>query len=164
MKPVGSSASEKKAGMAFAFFMIPLLIAACIPMPTAEPTPTAYAPYRITPEENPYASQTSDLGLQIAGVTLTSINLSERDDLSPPRVVVGFLGSMPSVCNELRINVSLPDANARIFIEVYSLIDPDLKCEDVFQQFEASILLGTYSPGRYTVWVNEGLIGDFVAY
>lgn len=73
-------------------------------------------------------------------------------------------GYMPSVCNELRIKVNPPDENFRIFIEVYSLIDPTIKCEDVFQQFETSILFGEYSSGRYTVWVNEGLVGDFVSY
>ncbi|NOH03656.1 MAG: hypothetical protein HND47_17690 [Chloroflexi bacterium] len=133
-------------------------------MPTAEPTATAYAPYRITPEDNPYAPQTSDLGMQIASVTITSVSLLERLDLTPPRVAVSILGSMPSVCNELRINVNLPDENYRIFIEMYSLVNPDVQCDNVFQQFEASVLLGTYSSGRYTVWINEGLVGDFVSY
>ncbi|MDL1944611.1 hypothetical protein FBQ99_19960 [Chloroflexi bacterium CFX2] len=145
-------------------FLIPImLLAGCIPLSTAEPTATAYAPYRITPEDNPYAPRTSDLGMQIASVTITSINLSERFDLTPPRVAMSILGSMPSVCNELRVNVSLPDEDYRIFVEVYSLINPDVQCDNVFQQFEASILLGTYSSGRYTIWVNEGLVGDFVS-
>lgn len=141
-----------------------LTLGACFPVPTPEPTPTAYVPYRITLEENPYASQTGDLGRQIAGVTITSVSLAERFDLTPPRVVVGILGSMPSVCSELRIEVEPPDENFRIFIEVYSLMDSDVTCDRVFQRFEASILLGTYSSGRYTVWVNDGLAGDFVTY
>ncbi len=102
--------------------------------------------------------------MTIGGVTLTSISLSERFDLTPSRVVVRLLGSMPSVCNELRVEVNLPDAQGRIFMDVYSLINKDMDCDNVFQQFEATILLGTYSSGRYTIWINEGLIGDFVAY
>lgn len=140
------------------------MLSACIPAPAPEPTATALLPYRITLEENPYAPRTSDLGKQIAGVTLTSINLSERIDLTPSRVVVGFLGSMPSVCNELRIDIEPPDDQFRIFIEVYSLIDTNLPCDRVFQQFEVSITLGTYSRGRYTIWVNESPVGDFVTY
>ena len=146
------------------YFLVFILLSACIPAPTAEPTPTTVPPYRITPEENRYAPKTGDLGMTIGGVTLTSISLSERFDLDPTRVVIRFQGSMPSVCNELRIEVSLPDEQARIFIDVYSLINPDIECDNVFQQFEASVLLGTYSSGRYTLWVNEGLVGDFVSY
>jgi hypothetical protein len=47
---------------------------------------------------------------------------------------------------------------------VYSLMNPDINCDNVFQQFEADVLLGVYSPGRYTVWINNGLIGDFIIY
>lgn len=145
-------------------FAAVLFLSACIPVPTPELTATASAPYRITMEENPFAPRTGDLGKQMAGVTITSVNLSERFDLSPSRVVVGMLGYMPTVCNELRINVELPDKEYRIFIEVYSLMDTSLGCERVFQYFEAVILLGTYSNGRYTVWVNGSLIGDFTTY
>jgi hypothetical protein len=146
-----------------ALLFFALLLTGCIPVPTLEPTATTVVPYRITPEDNPYAPQTSDIGMTLAGVTITSISLSERFDLSPSRVAVRILGSMPSVCNELRIEVSLPDEQARIFIEVYSLVNPEVTCDNVFQQFEATVLLGTYSNGRYTVWINEGLIGDCVA-
>ena len=148
----------------FRLLVLASLITACIPAATMEPTATAYAPFRITPEDNPYAPQTGDLGMTIGGVTLTSISLSERFDLDPIRVVIRFQGSMPSVCNELRIEVNLPDEQARIFMDVYSLVNPDIECDNVFQQFEASILLGTYSSGRYTIWINDGLVGDFVSY
>ncbi len=154
----------KTALRAIQFLIFITLIGGCIPAPTVEPTSTVYAPYRITPEENPYTPQTSDLGLQLAGVTVTSVGLSERLDLTPTRVVLRIQGSMPSVCNQLRVTISLPDENFRIFIEAYSLVDTDIKCDDVFQQFEADILMGTYSSGRYTVWVNGGLVGDFVSY
>lgn len=146
-------------------FIIPFLfLGACIPAPTAEPTTTASAPYRITLEENMHAPRTGDLGMQIAGVTITSVNLSERFDFAPPRATLGIIGYMPSVCNELRIDVNPPDKNYRIFVEVYSLINPNIQCDNVFQQFEASVLFGKYSSGRYTVWVNDDLVGDFVAY
>lgn len=146
------------------YIIFAVLVVGCIPTPTAAPTATPYAPYRITPEENPYAPQTSDLGKQIAGVTISSVSLSERIDLTPSRVALRIQGSMPSVCNELRISIERPDEEARIFIEAYSLVNPDIQCDDVFQQFEASILMGTYSSGRYTIWINGGLAGDFVSY
>jgi len=141
-----------------------LLLSGCLSAPTAEPTPTAALPYRITQEENPYAPGTGDLGKQRAEITPTSVTLIERSELEPSRVAVVLQGMIPSVCNELRIEVGLPDESFRIFIEAYSLINPTVQCDNVFQQFEATVLLGTYSAGRYTIWVNETYSGDFVVY
>lgn len=137
-------------------------LSACIAVPTVEPTSSL--PYRITPDENIYIPKPEDVSLQIAGVTITSVALSESYEYSPPRAILNILGYMPSVCNELRIRISPPDENYRVFVEVYSLINKDIKCDDVFQQFEANILLGYYSAGRYTVWINDALAGDFVSY
>ncbi len=146
------------------FLLIFILISACSIIPTAEPTETAALPYRITPDENIYAPRTEDLGKQIAGVTITAVSLSEKYEYSPPRAMLNILGYMPSVCNELRVQINPPDENYRVFIEVYSLINPNINCENVFQQFEANILFGYYSKGRYTVWINDNLVGDFVSY
>ncbi|MBK6791235.1 MAG: hypothetical protein IPG80_01550 [Anaerolineales bacterium] len=145
-------------------FLCAILISACVPIPTPEPTPTAAPPYRITPNENPFEPKIEDTGRQTASVTLTSVGFSESYGFTPPRAVLALVGYMPSVCNELRVNINPPDEQYRIFVEVYSLINPDVECDNVFQQFETSILLGTYSPGRYYVWINDALAGDFVSY
>ena len=121
-------------------------------------------PVFLAPEENAYAPKTQDSGLRQVGIILTSINLVERTDLNPTRVELNLLGSLPSVCNELRIKYNPPNDQYQIFIEVYSLENPNLTCDNVFQQFEATLLFGVYSSGRYTVWINGGLIGDFVTY
>jgi subtilisin-like proprotein convertase family protein len=71
---------------------------------------------------------------------------------------------MPSVCNELRIKVNPPNAAYQIFIEIYSIVNPNRNCENVFQQFETSILLGEYSTGQYSIWVNGSFVGDIVSY
>lgn len=144
--------------------LLAFVLSACLAAPIAEPTATVIPPRQLTADENPYAPKVEDASLQQAGVTLTSVNLSERYDLTPRRVAIYFLGYMPSVCNELRIHVAPPDNEARIFIEVYSLMDPGVTCDRVFQQFEVTILLGTYTNGRYTVWVNNEPVGDFVVY
>ena len=141
-----------------------IFISACSIIPTVEPTATSSVPYRITPDENVYAPRTEDLGKQTAGVTITSVSLAEKYEFSPPRAILNILGYMPSVCNELRIEISPPDESFRVFIEVYSLINTDINCDNVFQQFEANILMGNYSTGRYTIWINDALAGDFVSY
>lgn len=139
-------------------------LSACITAPSPIITATPPAPYRITPDENPFEPRLEDTGRQVASVVITSILLSERYEFTPPRAAINITGYMPSVCNELRIEISPPDERYQVFIEAYSLIDPSIQCDDVFQQFEADILLGTYSPGRYSVWINGALAGDFVSY
>ncbi len=146
-------------------FIIPLIIlAGCTTIPTPEPTASPASPAIIQVEENPYRPQAKDAGAKIAGAIVDNTNLVERFDLDPFRVELNISGSVPSVCNELRVDVSPPNANYQIYIEVYSLIDKNVNCDNVFQQFEASLLLGVYSNGRYTVWVNEGYAGDFITY
>ncbi len=146
------------------FLFLTLILSACITQPTPEPTATASMPFVFKSADNPYAPRPEDANLQIGGVELTSLDLAEQVESSPIRVQVRFLGSLPRACNELRIDVGTPNDQYQIFVEIYSLVDSKVECENVFQQFEASILLGVYSAGRYTVWVNGGLIGDFVTY
>ncbi len=146
------------------FLFLTLALSACAAQPTPEPTSTASVPYVIKSADNPYAPRPEDANLQIGGVELTSLNLAEQAGSVPARVALRFLGSLPRACNELRIDVAAPNDQYQIFVEIYSLIDSKVECENVFQQFEASVLLGVYSAGRYTVWVNGGLVGDFVTY
>ncbi|MDP1715319.1 MAG: hypothetical protein Q8L41_11310 [Anaerolineales bacterium] len=148
------------------FLVITVFLSACAALraPTPTSTPTTVIPLILLVEENPYRPQLEDTSLSIAGIELTSINLLERFDLDPFRVQLRLSGSLPSVCNELRIEVAPPNENFQVVMEVYSLANPNIRCEHVLQQFEASILLGVYSTGRYTVWVNEGLVGDFIMY
>jgi hypothetical protein len=148
-------------------FLLPILfLSACAAQPTQAPipTPTISAPLVLKQEENPYAPKTNDLVLNQDGITLTSLSLSERYDLTPLRAELHLFGSMPSVCSELRIKVNPPDNQYKISIEAYSVSDLKLKCENVFQQVDTTILLGVYSPGQYTVWVNDSYVGDIVSY
>lgn len=146
-------------------FILPILVLiSCIAVPTVEPTTTTAIPVIVIVEENPYRPQSNDAGLKLAGAIINNTNLVERFDLDPFRVELNISGSLPSVCNELRINASPPNVDYQILVEVYSLINTDINCDNVFQQFEASLLLGVYSNGRYTVWVNEGYAGDFITY
>jgi len=146
------------------FLFLSILLSACIAQPTPEPTPTNSIPFIITAADNPYEPKPEDINMQIGGVVLTSVGLTEQTDSTPVRVKLNLLGSLPRACNELRMEVADPNEQYQIFVEVYSLVNPNVECENVFQQFEATVLLGVYSSGRYTVWVNNGLVGDFVSY
>jgi hypothetical protein len=146
------------------FLLLILTLSACVAQPAQTPAPTASAPFVITQEENPYAPKTDDVKLKQDDITLTSVSLSERYDLTPLRAELHVFGSMPSVCSELRIKVNPPDNKYQIVVEIYSVADPKLKCENVFQQIETTILLGEYSAGQYTVWVNDSLVGSVASY
>jgi hypothetical protein len=146
------------------FLLLILILSACIAQPVAEPTPTTPAPFVFKQEENPYAPKTEDLSLKQDEVSLTSVNLSERFDLTPMRAELHVLGSMPSVCSELRIKIDPPNDKYQVSIEIYSVAQPKLNCDNVFQQVDTTILLGVYSAGQYTVWVNDNLVGSMVLY
>src|SRR5512136_1057047 len=87
-----------------------LLLAACAALqPPSSPTPTASPPYVIRREENPYEPKLEDVSLKQDGVVLTAVSLSERYDMTPVRTELHLLGSMPSVCNELRVKINPPN-------------------------------------------------------
>lgn len=145
-------------------FCFALLLSACSGQPTPAPTPAISRPLVIRQEDNSYAPKPEDLGMQKAGVVLTSLDLFENAGISPVRTELAILGSTPSVCHELRIVVNPPDNDYQIFIEIYSIVDPKLNCDNVFQQFEASILFGEYSSGVYSIWANSRFVGTIVSY
>lgn len=69
-------------------------------------------------------------------------------------------GSLPTPCHELRIVILPPNEEARIDVDVYSLLSPMSVCTQVLEPFEASVSLGTYTGGAYIVSVNGEKIGE----
>lgn len=141
-----------------------ILLTACVAVPVPEPTPTITRPSVLVSADNPYALQPGEETLTRAGVEVSSVSLIERVDLDPIRVEVNFLGSLPTTCNQPRMEIGLPNDQYEINIILYSVVKAGSKCEQVLQQFEANILLGVYSSGRYTVLINGGMVGDFIVY
>ncbi len=70
-------------------------------------------------------------------------------------------GSLPTPCHALKWEVHGPDSAGRIEVVLYSLADPDLACIQVLEPFEASIPLGSFESGSYTVSLNGEQIGEF---
>jgi hypothetical protein len=80
---------------------------------------------------------------------------------SPIQVSVQLSGSLSDPCHQLRVVVSLANANHEINLEVYSVYDSSLMCITVIKPFSVNIPLGTYPSGHYTVFVNGELLGEF---
>jgi hypothetical protein len=139
-------------------------LSSCLVPPETIATPTENIHQVIAGEQNPFAPKSGDDNLVQGGVILTSIDLSISTGIPSGRTKITILGSMPSVCNQLRIKVNPPDKTYEIRIQIYSILDPKIKCDNVFQQFETSILLGEYSAGEYSVWVNGAFVGNTVSY
>jgi hypothetical protein len=81
----------------------------------------------------------------------------------PVQVNVILRGSLPDPCHELRIIPSEPDEDKKINLEVYSLADPSQACITVIEPFEATVSLGSFPQGTYTILVNGEILGKFDA-
>ena len=78
----------------------------------------------------------------------------------PVQAALLVSGTLPTPCHELRATVSEPDKENNIYVELYSLTDPNMACIQMLEQFEASIPLGSYSSGSYTVFLNGDEVGE----
>jgi hypothetical protein len=79
----------------------------------------------------------------------------------PPQISLNLSGNLPTPCHQFRADVSKPDAENRINVDVYTVVDPNMMCIQVLKEFSESINLGTYPSGHYSVWVNGESVGEF---
>lgn len=79
----------------------------------------------------------------------------------PVQINLILRGDLPTPCNQLRIKVTPPDAQNRILVDVYSVVDPDQICTQVLEPFEALVSLGSFASGKYSVFVNGEYLGEF---
>ena len=112
------------------------------------PTPPAYLPLP------------SDSRLTKAKAMIDSSSLIfTTGDLVQVELILN--GHLPTPCHELRIHIPEPDAEGNIMVEIYSLTEPDIICEQVLRAFNETIILGVYPRGSYLVWINGGVVGNF---
>ncbi len=77
-------------------------------------------------------------------------------DTAQPRVVLTVIGNKPTGCHQLRVAAGRPDAQNRIPVDVYTVVDPTMMCTQVLSPFHADANLGTFPPGAYTLVINGG--------
>jgi hypothetical protein len=112
------------------------------------------------PAADPYAPQPGDSALIRGNVSIQEMDLLIRESF-PPQIALTLKGELPTPCHQLRVQAEAPDADNRINVEVYSVVNPELVCIQVVEPFEANISLGTYPAGHYSVWVNGEMAGEF---
>ncbi|MCA1900183.1 MAG: hypothetical protein LDL50_05690 [Chloroflexi bacterium] len=81
----------------------------------------------------------------------------------PPQFTLLLKGSLPTPCHQLQVDVQPPDAENNIWVEAYSLANPNRVCAQVLKPFEENLPLGTFPAGRYTLWVNGEKLAEFDA-
>lgn len=145
------------------FFLLTLLSASCAPTRNTLPPDriVTYPPDDTIssnePPANPLAPKPGDVNLTRGEVFIKESGLLIRES-SPPQIALFFSGDVPTACHELRVLVSPSDAENKIMVDIYSVVDPDMICTQVLKPVKESIELGTFPSGRYTVWIN----GDFM--
>ncbi len=156
-------------------FTIALVIVACTPLSNQSPVPDPdttlppEAPVTSPPQNGtnpvetpamPFAAKPSDVDLSRGEVFLNESQLLIRESF-PPQIALNLSGDLPTPCHELRVTIQEPDAENKINVEVYSIVDPEQVCTQVLEPFQESIELGTFPSGHYTVWVNGEMLGEF---
>ena len=156
------------------FFLTLLLISlltACAPTQTPLPdTPVDSMPPMFTPRPgDPVSPKTDDTlprpgdkALHRGTVYLDSADLLTLESY-PLQFSLALAGNLPTPCNHLRVAVSPPDAENKIVVNVYSVVDPNAVCIQMLEAFEVSIPLGSYPSGHYTLWVNGEQVAEFDA-
>ncbi len=139
-----------------------LFVTGCSLLPLgAQSTPTPTTP-AIPPSS--YAPQPGDALLKRDQVFLDMENSTMLIMESYPiQVSVLLNGSLSDPCHQLRAVVIPADAEKQINIELYSMVDSSKACITVIQPFTATIPLGSYANGHFTVFVNGELLGEFDA-
>jgi hypothetical protein len=125
------------------------------------PNPTSYPPPSggEDPSPDPYAPRPGDEAKQRGEVYIDSHDILILESF-PPQFRLQVTGSLPTPCHELRAVVDEPDEQNQIHVEMYSLVDPAITCAQVLEPFEASISLGSFESGSYTVFVNGEQVGE----
>ena len=148
------------------FLLLTLFLLASCSNPTITPippdTPISSDPDTGLPPDpsDSYIPEDDDANLSQGKVYLDSTDMLVLESY-PVQINLLLKGSLPTPCHKLRVLVHEPDADKRIDIDVYSVVDSSLICIQVLEAFERTIPLGSFPTGHYTVWINSEKIGEF---
>jgi hypothetical protein len=148
--------------------LITLTLSACSVGNGAYPNPSYPDPgYENPGYENPsdinqYLPNPADLNLTRQDAHVASSQLLIMESM-PQQFSINLKGNLPNPCYRLRIAPSAPDAENKINVEVYSLIDPELVCTQTTKPYDVNFPLGSYPSGHYFLLVNGTQIAEFDA-
>lgn len=136
------------------FILAALLFISCSPVTT--PIPPVFT------GDNPYAPQPGDSAMLRGDLRIDSASLVLAAS-QPPQVTVKFAYFQPTPCYKLRVEVSGPDSQNAINLNAYAVAEKDKPCTlmALATPLQASLNLGSFPKGHYTVSVNGVKAGEF---
>lgn len=136
------------------FILAALLFTACGPTSTSN-TPASTG-------DNPYAPQAGDSDMLRGDIHIDTASLIKTES-QPPQVTLNFTYFQPTPCYQLRVEVSQPDAQGRINVSAYGVTEKDKACAlmALSTPLKASLNLGSFAKGHYSVFVNGLKAGGF---
>lgn len=129
-------------------------------LPQDEEGPIVNLPGEIRFQDQEPAPGEAELVEGNANVTSAQLLVMES---FPVQVSLEIEGELPTPCNKLTLDISSPDEENRIIVEVYSLINPAETCIAMIEPFTASVSLPVdgLEDGTFEVYVNGELAGEF---
>ena len=151
----------------FALAIIVFTLSACRPVTNVPPTTNieTATPQVGEPGPSPIPTFTAiptDENLVRGNAFVDSAELLTLESY-PLQFMLALKGSLPTPCNQLRVDVSPPDSENKIVVDVYSVVKADEICAQVVEPFEENVPLGSFPAGHYTLWVNGELVTEFDA-
>lgn len=110
----------------------------------------------------PIAPLPGDANLQRGNVFIESVDLLTMESF-PLQFSLSIMGALPTPCHQFRAEIAPPDAENKIAVEIYSLVDPNMMCTQVLKEFNQNIMLGSFPGGHYEVWINGEKVAEFDA-
>lgn len=125
-----------------------------------EPVITTLATYTSEPMQNLPLPEPGKIKFTRGNIFIEDSGLVIRESY-PPQISLNLSGNLPTPCHQFRADVSAPDVDNKIKVDVYTVVDPNMMCIQVLKAFTESVNLGTFPPGHYSVWVNGESVGEF---
>jgi hypothetical protein len=138
-----------------------ILLSACGIKPD-EPVSSdpSYPSYPNEPIQSEYSPKPEDAALIRSEAYIDSHELLILESF-PLQFTLNMKGNLPTPCNTLRVFVNPPDTENKIYVDVYSVINPDKVCVQVLSPFEVNVSLGSFATGKYILFVNGVQVAEF---
>jgi hypothetical protein len=79
---------------------------------------------------------------------------------NPAQPQVRLVGSLPTACHKLVVKIDPISEGNNILIKMLSTIQLPNKCKDTRLGFDHTVTITGLKPGKYTIWVSQGKIGQ----
>ena len=126
--------------------------------PEQQVSPTA--PSSALPSSLPATAAPTGTGIQVKKGPVAVEFAGVAYDPGQKQLVLNLTGNLPTPCHKLQVDVSKPDAQNRISVDVNTTVDPHVMCPQVIKPFETAYPLGALPSGSYTVLVNGKQVGQ----